>query len=221
MANKYLLFDLNDEKSKKLGEVISNSTCKKIINLLAEKEQSASEIASELKIPLNTTTYNISNLIESGLIEQSKSFWSVKGKKMPSYKVVNKAIVISPKKGNIYSKIKGVLPVIATGLIFSGFVLWKSLGERISGGEAFNSVRDTSVPAQEGLKAVVNNTLAGVSSGSAGSSVMQNVSEHAVNKTGELVGIVQSSGLSITNWFLIGIWALLLLFVVYSFMKKD
>ena len=91
------MISLEDEKSRKLGEAISNPTCKKIISLLAEKELSATEISREIKIPMNTLDYNLKKLISSGIIEKSKHFWSVKGKKIPTYKVVNKVIVIQPK----------------------------------------------------------------------------------------------------------------------------
>ena len=47
-------------------------------------------------MPMNSVQYNISKLLEAGLIEEAKSWWSVKGKKMPTYKVANKLIVISP-----------------------------------------------------------------------------------------------------------------------------
>ncbi len=112
---KYIIVNLEDEKSRKLGEAISNPNCKKIINLLAEKELTASEISKELKIQLNALDYNLKKLIDSGIIEKSKHFWSVKGKKIPSYRVVNKVIVIQPKKtsnSNVYSKLKGFIPIV-------------------------------------------------------------------------------------------------------------
>jgi DNA-binding transcriptional ArsR family regulator len=115
MTEKYVMVNLDDDKSRKLGEAISNPNCKKIINLLAEKELTASEISKELKIPLNALDYNLKKLIDSGIIEKGKHFWSVKGKKIPSYRVVNKVIVIQPKKSsnsNVYSKLKGFIPVV-------------------------------------------------------------------------------------------------------------
>src|SRR3989338_7587132 len=99
MSDKYLMFSLDDEKARNLGEVIANPTCKKIVNLLAEKNSSQSDIARELKLPLNTIDYNIKKLLEAGLIEKSKNFfWSSKGKKIEMYKVANKLIVIQQKK---------------------------------------------------------------------------------------------------------------------------
>src|SRR3989344_5622785 len=98
MPSKYLLLDLNDEKAKHLADVLSNETCKKILNLLAENELSANKLSLALNLPLNTITYNIKKLLSSGLIEKSRHFWSVKGKKIETYKLANKNIVISPKR---------------------------------------------------------------------------------------------------------------------------
>lgn len=183
MADKYLLFDLADEKSTKLGEIISNPTCKKIINLLAEKEMGESEIAKSLDMPLNTAEYNIKKLVNSGLIEEAKSWWSVKGKKMPSYRLVNKAIVISPRKGNIYSKIKGVLPIVLITGLFTALFFWF--------GEASKSV---------------NYSLTGA----------PQLAEKAVAAADST--ITQASH---NTWFLAIIWIVALLFVLYSFFKKE
>ena len=98
MANKYLMISMEDD-TRNLADVLSNKTAKKIIDILAEKELSENDIAKELGIPINTAEYNIQKLAKAGLIEHSKSFfWSVKGKKIPVYKVSNKSILISPKK---------------------------------------------------------------------------------------------------------------------------
>ena len=124
MTEKYLLFDLEDDKSKKLGEVISSASCKKIVNLLAEKEMSETELATSLKMPLNTIEYNLNKLISAGIVEKASRWWSVKGRKIETYKLANKLIVISPKKGNVYSKLKGILPVAAVSGILAGFLGW-------------------------------------------------------------------------------------------------
>lgn len=135
MNSKYLMFDLEDEKSRKLGEVISNPTCKKIINLLAEKELSATEVSRELKIPMNTLDYNLKKLIEAGIIEKSKHFWSVKGKKIPTYKVVNKVIVIQPKKtsnSSVYSKLKNITPLVVVSAFLTALVALITRQEYVS-----------------------------------------------------------------------------------------
>jgi DNA-binding transcriptional ArsR family regulator len=115
MSEKYLMFNLDEDKTSLLADVISNKTCKKILNYLAEREACETEIARDLKIPANTVNYNIKKLLEAGLVEKSKKFsWSVKGKKIINYKIANKKILISPKS----SKVLGILSAfLATGIV--------------------------------------------------------------------------------------------------------
>lgn len=107
------MVSLNDKEAQCLSEVLGNKTCRKILDLLSEKELTGTDIAKELKIPLNTAGYNLKKLIDSRLIETESHFWSVKGKRIPVYKISNKSIVISPKS----NKIKTFLPV---ALIIAG-----------------------------------------------------------------------------------------------------
>ena len=108
MTEKYINIDLEDPRSNEIAEVLSNKTCKRILSLLAEKEMNATEISNELKIPLNTAGYNLEKLVSAGLIEKTKKFfWSTKGKKIDSYAIVNKKIVISPR-----TSFKGVLATV-------------------------------------------------------------------------------------------------------------
>ncbi len=108
MSNSSISIDIDDPRTGLVAEALANKTCVKILGLLAEKDLTASDVASHLNIPLNTTGYNLEKLIASGLIEKSSDFfWSVKGKKTPVYKVANRRIVISPKR-----IIKGVVPAV-------------------------------------------------------------------------------------------------------------
>lgn len=116
MEKKYILVSLEDDKAKKLADVLGNKTSNKIINLLAEKEMSEKDLADELNIPINTVEYNLKKLLAADLIEKSKNFfWSPKGRKIDLYQVSNKSIVISPKKS---TNLKKFVPIAIT--LFSG-----------------------------------------------------------------------------------------------------
>lgn len=115
MENKYVMFSIDDEKIKEISEALSNDSCKKILKLLSEKELSVSELSNELKIPINTVDYNVKKLLSVNLIEKANFFWSVKGKKMPTYRVSNKKIIIAPKKSNF--KKAFFLSLFSTGII--------------------------------------------------------------------------------------------------------
>lgn len=105
---------MEDDKAKNLAGILGNKTCKKIIDLLAEKrEASEKDLADELKCPINTVEYNLKKLLSAELIEKAKTFfWSKKGKKIPMYKLSNKSIIISPGSSRISSKIKSIVPAV-------------------------------------------------------------------------------------------------------------
>lgn len=115
MEDKFILVSIHDEGSKKIAEAIGNKTCKRIIDFLSEtKNSSEKDIADALEMPINTIEYNLKKLIESGLVKKAKSyFWSSKGKRIPTYEVSNKMIVISPKRSKpVASKLKSLIPVV-------------------------------------------------------------------------------------------------------------
>jgi len=123
----FINIDLDDPKTGIVAEALSNKTCVKILSLLAEQELTASDISSKLKIPLNTTGYNVDKLVASGLIEKSsKFFWSVKGKKTVVYKVANKKIIISPKR-----YFRGLVPAVIVSGVFA-LVLRSFMSPKIS-----------------------------------------------------------------------------------------
>lgn len=112
MARSSLMIDLDDPRTRKIADVMANSTCKKILSLLAERELSESELATHLKAPLNTINYNMKKLVAAGLVEPVRSLLSVKGRAVKVYRVSQKNIVISPR-----TLTKGVLPAFLVVLI--------------------------------------------------------------------------------------------------------
>ncbi len=94
---KLLILPLGEE-SKKITQVISNDTVRKIIELLADAPLSASDIAERLQTPLTTIVYNLENLESVGLIRVEKIKYSEKGREVRIYAPVRKLIVIVPEK---------------------------------------------------------------------------------------------------------------------------
>lgn len=138
--------NLDDERSKKVAEVISNPTCKKILNYLADnKEKSEEDIAKDLGIPLNTAEYNLKKLVESGLVEKSKNFfWSKKGKKINLYKPANRHIVIFPKKRPDMNLLKTIVPILIIGAALIAIIALLSNNDQTSSQELnkFSSLDD-------------------------------------------------------------------------------
>lgn len=112
MKEKFLLVSLSESKAKKLAQVVSNETCRKILDYLAEKEATESQLANELAIPISTVHYNLQQLEEAGLVTAEEFHYSEKGREVDHYKLANKYIIIAPKSTyGIKEKLKSILPV--------------------------------------------------------------------------------------------------------------
>jgi len=127
--DKFILMGLDDERAGNIAEALKNPTCKKILNFLGDiKEASEKDISDSLKMPINTIEYNLNKLIKSGLVEKTKKFfWSVKGKKIPMYKLARKHIIISPNKNPSMNYLKTILPVILIAvlvIVLAGIILF-------------------------------------------------------------------------------------------------
>lgn len=110
--NNFLLVDLNETKTKKLVETITSDTSRKILNYLTEKEDTETNIAGELKIPISTVHYHLQKLVESRLVIVEEFHYSKKGREINHYKLANKYIIIAPKNvSGLREKLKSILPV--------------------------------------------------------------------------------------------------------------
>lgn len=196
MEEKYLLVSLEDERAESISEVISNKTCKKILNFLTEKEASVSDIAENMNIPINTADYNVKKLVKAGFIEMKSSMWSIKGKKIPIYRVSNRKIIISQKKTTL-GKLKNFTPALIVSAIFTLFLLFEDKLSLIS--ENKGAVLSSSLESAAGD--IARTMPSGV-----------DLIAKASN--------VQSS-FSITSYFLIGIWVALIAFVIFSIRSEK
>jgi len=184
MDEKHISVSLGDDKIKEISEVIGSKTCNKILDALADEQLTVSDLSKKLKMPLNTVDYNIKKLVKARLIEKADHWWSVKGKKMPTYKVSNKKIIISPKKSvaKIFAWTLGL-----TGLI--ALTLREMMRPAtVMSGTAKDFVVEPMVEEMLAAAPVLADTSAQVAS----------------------TGILQS--ITPWSWFLIGAWLAILLF---------
>ena len=119
MPNKnFLLLSMEDNQIKKISNVISNESCRKILDYLSNKDATESELAEKLGIPISTVHYNLQQLQDAGMVNSEEFHYSKKGKEVNHYRLANKYIIIAPKKTfGIKEKLKSILPValIAAG----------------------------------------------------------------------------------------------------------
>jgi len=93
-----------------LARALSRPLSMQILKHLREKQMSASELAAELDLRLNTLKYNLDALEEAGLINVRKVKWSCKGCKIKVYAFSEQPILLLPRaKTNEYSSICGTL----------------------------------------------------------------------------------------------------------------
>ncbi len=124
MAKKnFLLLSLEDAETRKVANVVSNDSCRKILDYLAEHDSTESELAEKLKMPISTVHYNLQQLMETGLIVSEEYHYSKRGKEMNHYRLANKYIIITPKKTfGIKQKLRMILPSVIIIAVASGFV---------------------------------------------------------------------------------------------------
>jgi len=118
MEDKFVLVLLSDKKSKKIAEIISNETARKILDYLGEKNKiSPIELSKKLNVPISTITYNLKLLSEHGLIVKEDEVWSDKGRKVSLYSIAKKMILIVPKGFDWKNSLKKILPVFLLGTL--------------------------------------------------------------------------------------------------------
>lgn len=122
----FMLVSLEEKKAKELAQLITNDTCRLILEYLGSKEEATeSEIAKDLNLPISTVHYNIQNLLQHSLVESKEFMWSPKGKKMDIYKIARKLIVIVPKGEDteqLKAKLKGLIPIALVSLAAAGLI---------------------------------------------------------------------------------------------------
>ena len=213
MAKKNLiLLSLEDSKINKIANVVSNDSCKKILNYLADKEATESELAKKLQIPISTVHYNLQQLMDAGLVSVDEFHYSEKGREVNHYKLANKYIIIAPKgakKQGLKQKLKNILPVAlitagAAGLIqlTSNFIQKPTL---MMGKDAVTERAFAAAPIVE--------------------KAMEEAADEAITSpiVAEAADMAMQTPLwqNIALWFLIGAIFAIMIFLILSFFKKN
>ena len=115
--NKLLVIDLDQDQTTKIAQVISNKTARQILDRLADKDGTESELAKELSVPLSTVHYNLQLLVKSGLVVTEEYHYSKRGKEILHYKLANKYIIIAPKRAQLTGLKKRLGSLLPVGLI--------------------------------------------------------------------------------------------------------
>jgi DNA-binding transcriptional ArsR family regulator len=209
MTNNFVLVSLDEKKGKKIVEAINNDTSKKILDALAKKEYTESELSKELNIPISTIHYNIKQLMEANLVVVDEFHYSSKGKEVNHYKLANKYIIIAPKTedSKFVEALKKIMPLSIFTAIGGGVLIaYKYITEL-----GMNKVQD------ESATLMMATAEAGVED------VSMKAASFAMDATGPATTeiarpILQSEMIA---WFFIGALSITLTYFIYELVKKK
>jgi DNA-binding transcriptional ArsR family regulator len=134
----FLLVSLKEDEAKRLAQVISNDTSRKILDFLASrKDATETDIGKHLKLPLSTVHYNMHALLQAKLVQCDEFHYSEKGKEVNHYSLANKYVIIAPKEAteSLKTKLRRILPVAAITLAATGLIQLFSRFNTYSGEE--------------------------------------------------------------------------------------
>ena len=201
MDKNFLLISLEEKKAKKIAEVLSNDTCRKVLDALSKKEYTETELSKELSIPISTVHYNLKQLQEANLVIVDEFHYSSKGKEINHYKLANKYIIIAPKNDSkIIDALKKIMPVAIITVIVAGVIELISRFTARSYGAVQYAAKSTADTGANVMSAIP----------SSASSVAPSVAE--ISRPA-----MQSN---ITSLFLIGMASVIVIYFVYEIVRK-
>lgn len=210
----FVLVSLKGNKAKKVAQVLSNKTSRKILDYLADKKKSTeTEISKELNLPISTVHYNLKHLMDAKLVKADEFHYSEKGKEINHYSLTNKYIIIAPESSTpgIRDRLKSILPV---GLITVAVAGVMQLLSRYFPNSGNFGAKVAEAPVVLAERAVSSGALE-VAEDAIASSVAQPV----MNVTSLAQPSVQPAS-NFVVWFLIGALFVILLILLVEWLRN-
>ncbi|OPY35925.1 MAG: Helix-turn-helix domain protein [Methanoregula sp. PtaU1.Bin051] len=120
MADPVVVLEPGGERAQKIAKAMASQTAGDILRLIGEGQKTSTEIADQLKIPINTATYHIGNLLDAGLISVAETKYSVKGREVKVYSLTNQLLIVAPRQSNVRSlllKYTSLFGIVAFGSV--------------------------------------------------------------------------------------------------------
>lgn len=211
VKNTFLLVSLQGKKAKKLAEVISNNTSRKLLDFLSKGSTTESSISKELDIPISTVHYNLKALVDAKLVKAEEYTYSKKGKEMMHYKLANQYVIIAPEAAtsSLKEKLKSILPAatitVAIGTIAQ--LLYKARFETVMA-DAQNAF--AAKTAMEATPMIADQAMEAAP-------VVAETGRTAAEKTAQLL----ISDVNILLWFLAGAFIFLVSYLFIEYVRKK
>jgi len=117
-----IVLEPGGEQAQKIAKAMGSQTAGDILQLLKTGPKTSTEVTDQLGIPMGTAKYHIENLLDAGLIEVTKTKYSVKGREVKVYGLKDQLLIVTPSVTNVralllkYASLFGVV-AIATVVI--------------------------------------------------------------------------------------------------------
>ncbi|MFH1641807.1 MAG: helix-turn-helix domain-containing protein [Nanoarchaeota archaeon] len=217
--NPFLLVSLKENKAKELAQVISNPSCRQILDYLANNEDATeTDLSKKLNIPISTVHYNIKHLLSAGLVLADEYHYSEKGKEVNHYKLANKYIIIAPRSTyGIKEKLRSILPVSILALASAGLI------------QMYNSFKAATFKVMEAAPnamtmgaqdSVLKETMI-EKAAEEGAAVMHAVADESAKTFVERMPDVTATVPNYALWFLFGCVFVIVLIVVFEIIKAK
>ena len=216
----FIMVSLKEDNAKKIAQVISNDTCRKILEYLANTKSTATELSKKLEVPLSTIHYNIQQLVASKLVEADEFHYSKKGKEIIHYSLANKYIVIAPKEEDpgFLKKLKEIMPAAAVGLVSTaGLYIYSLLNKTTKFALAgdFDALENRALieTITEESAEVAMDVATGAAK-TAEAPLRDSIAQEAINQTSNVNG-------EIVLWFFLGITITVISYLLISIIRKK
>ncbi|MFZ1126808.1 ArsR/SmtB family transcription factor [Methanoregula sp.] len=130
MTGAVVVLEPGDERAQKIAKAMASQTASDILTLLATGTKSLTDITGQLKIPLTTAQYHAENLLNAGLITVAETRYSIKGREVKMYSLIDQLLIVAPRQTNVRALllkygslfgivVAGTIAVIVLSPIFS------------------------------------------------------------------------------------------------------
>jgi DNA-binding transcriptional ArsR family regulator len=135
-TREVIVLEPGDEQAQKIAKAMGSQMAADILQLLQSGPKTSTEVTETLKIPMGTAKYHIENLLGAGLIEVTKTKYSVKGREVKVYGLKDQLLIVTPRVANVrslllkYASLFGVM-IIATAVIGAILGLFTPVGTNL------------------------------------------------------------------------------------------
>ncbi len=112
-----IVLEPGGEQAQKIAKAMGSQTAGDILQLLKTGPKTSTEVTDQLGIPMGTAKYHIENLLDAGLIEVTKTKYSVKGREVKVYGLKDQLLIVTPSFTNVralllkYASLFGIVTV--------------------------------------------------------------------------------------------------------------